>query len=140
MKPNIVISSHDLDRLESLLDHLPSSMADSKAALLEELTRAQILEPEEIAPTVVLIGSRVRFAVEPSGEEFSATLSYPEDLNGGPERISVLSPVGMALLGLSVGDRIDWPGPNGSALRVRVLDVLCQPRDGVASLTTEARR
>jgi regulator of nucleoside diphosphate kinase len=130
MKPDIIISSHDLERLEALLDSLPASMSSNKAALLEELNRADIREPQDIPATVVTMNSKVHFVVEPSREEFSLTLSYPANVADGPERISVLSPVGAAILGLSVGAEIDWPGPSGANLRVRVLEVVDQSRPG----------
>lgn len=130
MKPDIIISSHDLERLEALLDRLPASMSSNKAALLAELDRADIREPQDVPSSVVTMNSRVHFVVEPSGEEFSLTLSYPANLADGPERISVLSPVGAAILGLSVGAHIDWPGPNGAELRVRVLEVVGQQPAG----------
>lgn len=127
MKPDIIISSHDLERLEALLDGLPASMSSLKAALLAELDRADIREQQDVPSSVVTMNSRVHFAMQPTGEEFSLTLSYPANLTDGPERISVLSPVGAAILGLSVGAQIDWPGPNGIELRVRVLAVEQQP-------------
>jgi regulator of nucleoside diphosphate kinase len=55
------------------------------------------------------------------------TLVYPKDVGGEHERISVLAPVGSALLGLSVGDEIEWPRPGGGRSIVRVTDVVYQP-------------
>ena len=55
------------------------------------------------------------------------TLVYPKDVNGAADRISVLAPVGSALLGLSAGDELDWPRPGGEMMTVRVLDVVYQP-------------
>ncbi|GAB3443436.1 nucleoside diphosphate kinase regulator [Massilia solisilvae] len=136
MTPDIIISSQDLDRLEALLETLPASLASSRDALLAELQRADIREPHEIAPTVVTMNSRVRFAVEPSGETFSLTLSYPANMHDGPDRISILSPVGAAMLGLSAGAMIDWPGPDGNTLRVRVLEVCAPPGSGLADTQT----
>lgn len=123
MKPDLIISSRDLEQLEQLLTHLPASMNAIKDALTEELERADIREPDEMPADVVTMNSKVRFAVENTSDEFSLTLSYPAQLADGPDRISILSPVGSALLGLSAGARIDWPGPTGR-LNVRVLEVL----------------
>jgi len=55
----------------------------------------------------------------------SLTLVYPQD--NGPERVSILAPVGAALLGLSVGQSIDWPAPNGKTLKLEILAVEYQP-------------
>ena len=73
------------------------------------------------------MNSTVRFALEDSGEEFSYTLVYPRDVDGSEGRISVLAPVGSALLGLSTGDRISWPGPGGKPISVRIVEVVYQP-------------
>lgn len=123
MKPELIISSRDLDQLEQLLSQLPMSMNDIKDALAEELERADIRELDDMPADVVAMNSKVRFAVENTADEFSLTLSYPSQLADGPDRISILSPVGSALLGLSAGASIDWPGPTGR-LNVRVLEVL----------------
>ncbi len=123
MKPDLIISSRDLEQLEQLLAHLPASMNTVRNALTEELERADIREPEDMPANVVTMNSKVRFAVENTSDEFALTLSYPAQLSDGPDRISILSPVGSALLGLSAGARIDWPGPSGR-LNVRVLEVL----------------
>lgn len=123
MKPDLIISSRDLEQLEHLLAHLPTSMSAIKHALTEELERADIREPDEMPADVVTMNAKVRFAVENTADEFSLILSYPAQLADGPDRISILSPVGSALLGLSTGARIDWPGPTGR-LNVRVLEVL----------------
>lgn len=125
MKPDLIISSRDLEQIEQLLAQLPMSMNAIKDALAGELERADIREPDEMPANVVTMNSKVRFAVENTSDEFALTLSYPAQLADGPDRISILSPVGSALLGLSTGARIDWPGPTGR-LNVRVLEVLGQ--------------
>jgi len=126
-KPNIVVSSLDLDRLEDLLATLPERDFPGKAALQAELDRADVLEPGEMPPDVVTMNSTVRFALQDSGESFDQTLVYPKDADGSPGRISILAPVGSALLGLKAGDRIDWPGPGGKPLTVRIFDIVYQP-------------
>jgi regulator of nucleoside diphosphate kinase len=126
-KPKIILSSQDLDRLEALLDALPSNASPDKLALLDELSRAEVVEPQQIPPTVVTMNSTVRFAMESSKEEFCLTLVYPRDINGSADRISVLAPVGSALLGLSVGDHIEWPRPGGGVVKVKIMEILYQP-------------
>jgi regulator of nucleoside diphosphate kinase len=127
MKPNIVVSSLDLVRLELLLGSLPASQSHVRNGLLDELARAEIVEPEEMPANVVTMNSRVRFAIDKQSEEFSLTLAYPKDINGAGDQISVLSPVGNALIGLAAGDRIEWTRPDGALFEVTVLDVLYQP-------------
>ena len=132
MRPKIIVSSLDMDRLEALLDSLPSAEANTKHRLFEELARAEIVEPDEMPPNVVTMNSKVRFAIDQPAEEFCMTLAYPKDMSAEGEHVSVLSPVGNALLGLKVGDTIEWTRPNGVLFEVRVLDVIYQPeREGV---------
>ncbi len=130
-RPAIVISSLDLERLERLLDGLKGDAARHAQGLMAELERAEIVEPESIPPTVVTMNSTVRFSIDSSGGRFSQTLVYPKDADGSVGRISVLAPVGSAVLGLAVGDAIDWPRPDGGWNRVRIEEVLYQPeREG----------
>jgi regulator of nucleoside diphosphate kinase len=126
-KPEIIISTTDLERLERLLESLPRNAFPGKEALEAELARAVVVEPTEIPPTVVTMNSTVRFRVTTSKEEFRLTLVYPKDLDESGSRISILAPVGSALLGLSQGDEIEWPGPGGRTLRVRIEEVTYQP-------------
>jgi regulator of nucleoside diphosphate kinase len=122
--PNIVISELDLKRLETMLAHQEGPAAE---ALQAELDRAKVLPPEKIPPSVVTMHSRVRFAMEETGEEMHKTLCYPREVDVGSDEMSVLAPLGSALLGLAVGQTIDWPVPGGHTRRVRILDVTYQP-------------
>jgi len=125
--PQLTVSSIDLARLEALLSH--PSMRDSTTAeaLWGELARAQVLPPTAIPADVVTMNSRVRFALEPTGKEFELDLKYPDDTATCSGAISILAPVGSALLGLAVGQRIDWPLPTGGSVGVRILAILYQP-------------
>lgn len=126
-RPQLTVSSLDLRRLEQLLDSLSVEARTAHAALIEELERAQVVEPSEIPPTVVTMNSTVRFRTEPDGREFERTLVYPANADGSAEKVSVLAPIGSAMLGLSVGDSIDWPAPRGGTMTVRVMEILYQP-------------
>ena len=123
----IVVTSRDLERLERLLESLPVDAFPGKSALESELGRAEVVEPERIPPNVVTKNSTVRFTLTDSGKEFRLTLVYPKDAQGEHDRISILAPVGSALLGLAVGDEIQWPRPGGGMSTVRVIDVAYQP-------------
>jgi regulator of nucleoside diphosphate kinase len=125
--PPIVVSSLDLKRLDVLLDSLPPGGTADVDLLREELERAQVLDPEQMPSDVVTMNSRVRFQVEPSRQEYELTLVYPKDIDGSPGRISVLAPVGSALLGLRIGQKIEWPALHGKRIRVRIVDILYQP-------------
>jgi regulator of nucleoside diphosphate kinase len=125
-RPKIILTSQDLDRLDALLESLSEDAFPGKTELRAELDRADVVESREVPPDVVTMNSKVRFALE-SGEEFCLTLVYPKDIDGSAERISILAPVGSALLGLSAGEHIEWPRPGGGKLGVRIKEIAYQP-------------
>lgn len=126
-RPKVIISTRDADRLETLLDSLSDDAFPGKAELEAELARAKIVEPKDVPPTVVSMNSTVKFRVESSSEAFQLTLVYPKDMDSSGSTISILAPVGSALLGLSQGDEIEWPKPGGGLLRVRIEEIIYQP-------------
>ncbi|MDE2248192.1 MAG: nucleoside diphosphate kinase regulator [Xanthomonadaceae bacterium] len=126
-RPEIIISTLDADRLDALMGSLPDGAFMGRAELEAELATARLVEPKEMPPTVVTMNSTVRFVVESSSEEFELTLVYPRDVDSSGKTISILAPVGSAMLGLSQGDAIEWPKPGGGMLRVQVKEVTYQP-------------
>lgn len=126
-RPKLMISSLDAERLDKLLESLPQAAFPGKADLEAELARAEIARPEDMPANVVTMNSTVQFEVESTGERFTMTLVYPKDVDGSGDRLSILAPVGSALLGLTSGDRIEWPRPGGGTLTVRIDEVLFQP-------------
>lgn len=127
MRPPIVVSSLDMERLEHLLDSLPAAQAGTRAALLEELARAELVEPEAMPADVVTMNSRVRFVLDDNPDEFDMALAYPKDVDGAPGKLSVLTPVGNALLGLKAGDSMAWTRPDGGRFEVTVREIVYQP-------------
>nr|WP_315399839.1 nucleoside diphosphate kinase regulator [uncultured Duganella sp.] len=127
MQPNIIVSSLDAERLEILLDALPPAEADAHAGLMAELGRAEIVTPDAVPAGVVTMNATVRFEIEAPREQLCLKLVYPRDLAGTADAISILTPIGSALLGLSVGEAIDWPRPDGQLARVRILEVTHTP-------------
>jgi len=126
-KPDIIISSLNAERLEKLIESLPKNAFPGKADLEAELERAKVVDPKDIPPTVVTMNSTVKFMTESSSEEFCLTLVYPKDKDASGDKISIIAPVGGALLGLSQGDEIEWPKPGGGMLRVQIKEVTYQP-------------
>lgn len=124
-QPSIIITRLDLQRLERLLDEL-EDFGPGAEALERELARAQVVGHDEVPPGVVTMNSRVHCREEASGKDYHLTLVYPQDA-GGEGKVSVLAPVGSALLGLSVGQDIDWPVPGGKTLKLKLLAVEYQP-------------
>lgn len=121
--PAIILSRLDLERIEALLERDDAPPAE---ALRAELDRAEVREPRDMPADVITMNSTARFVDEAGGDEHEMTLVYPRDA-GAPGTVSVLAPVGSALLGLRVGQRIDWVGPGGRPLRLRVLSIAYQP-------------
>jgi len=127
MRPPIVVSSLDMERLETLLDSLPAAQAGTRDTLLDELARAELVEPEDMPQDVVTMNSRVRFVLDNAPQEFDLSLAYPKDVDGAGDKLSVLTPVGSALLGLKVGDSIAWTRPDGGRFDVTVRAIVYQP-------------
>ncbi len=126
-RPEIVLSSLDSERLYSLIDSLPKNSVPGIEELEEELGRAKVVEPKEIPASVVTMNSTVRFFVESTKKEFELTLVYPKNVDSNGKTISILAPVGSALLGLSIGDQIEWPRPGGGFLKVKITEITYQP-------------
>lgn len=126
-KPQITLSSLDLDRIEALLAVVPASAFPGKADLQAELDRADVVEPAQMPANVVTMNSTVQFEILESHQQCQLTLVYPRDIDGSADRVSIFAPVGSALLGLSVGDELAWPGPGGKTMTVRVTGITYQP-------------
>ena len=124
--PSILLSRLDCERLEALLE-APGTADLDTSALEAELARAQILEPAQMPSDVITMNSTARFRDETSGEERELTLVYPRDADGSPDKVSILAPVGSALLGLRAGQSIEWTLPGGRSTRLRVLGIQYQP-------------
>lgn len=125
--PTLTLSSRDLDRLEELLESPEMAANPGAAALASELERANVVEPGEMPANVVTMNSRVTCVDDVGGGTHQLTLVYPRDADVDRHRVSVLAPVGTALLGLSVGQSIDWNVPGGRSLRLRVTAIDYQP-------------
>lgn len=120
-RPPIVISTRDYQRLCALLDRQPAT--ELAQELRDELERATLVEPAQLPANVVAMNARLRFRNERSGQDYSVELVYPQEVQGDTQRLSILTPAGAALLGLAVGDAIDWPA-DGRTLQLRLMDVL----------------
>lgn len=124
--PPLVISSVDNTRLRRLLDNPVFRDSDGAEALEDELERAEVVEPAELPPNVVSMNSTARLQEINTGREFELKLVYPEQ-SGSAGRVSVLAPLGSALLGMAAGREIEWPLPSGQTARIRVIEVTYQP-------------
>lgn len=121
----IFITERDLERLEQILTRVQHST--NIKALADELERATVVSSEAIPPDVVTMNSRITFRELDTGKESEVTLVYPSEANLEKGKVSILAPVGAALIGLRVGDEIEWPLPSGKHRTYRITSVLFQP-------------
>ncbi|HAS6681274.1 TPA: nucleoside diphosphate kinase regulator [Vibrio parahaemolyticus] len=122
---SIYISSLDMNRITALLDKMPNIAAEL-VELEAELDRATVLEPEEMPSNVVTMNSTVEFKFAGEERTMTKTLVYPSELKSSDD-ISILAPVGSALIGLSVGQKLDWPMPNKQVKTIEIVDITYQP-------------
>ena len=123
------------DRTLTELDHvritklmqrlrLEAAAGDSLETLLDG---AELVPSRQVAPDVVTMYSQVLLRDLATGERRTVTLCYPDDAEPAEGFVSVLSPVGIALLGARVGSVVDWMPPGGRRVEVEVLALLFQP-------------
>ena len=123
--PPIVISETELERLSLLAMKALRCLPDVSRSLLGEMERAEVLPDAAIPQHVVRMRSVVKFKID-GGQNFKLQLVYPGDADIIEGKISILSPVGTALIGLAPGQTMSWFGHNGRRHTLRVLDV-CEP-------------
>jgi regulator of nucleoside diphosphate kinase len=125
----ILVTEQDMERLRALLRSAGAIVSkdwEHLRVLKEELDRAQIVGSDEIPKDVVTMNSRVRLKDLDSGRESIYVLVFPREADVARGRISVLAPIGTAIIGYRTGDVIVWPVPGGEK-RLEVQDVLYQP-------------
>lgn len=111
------ISESDHQRISELLEHFNGGGSD---LLMEELDRAVLIADESVPPDLVTMNSFISCEDMDSGEQIDVQLVYPERANIDESRVSILAPVGAALIGLKSGQHIEWPLPNGKTRRLLV--------------------
>lgn len=128
----IFITQLDRKRLVDLIEVVEASEAFNKRDLRNlkdlkrELRRAKIVAPEEIPSHVVTMNSKVSLRDVESSEEMTYTLVFPDRADIEAGRISILAPIGTAILGYGEGDTVEWPVPSGRR-RITIQKILYQP-------------
>lgn len=117
---SVLLGQRDLARLDALVRR--SASTDS-SQLFEELDAANVVEDHLLPDDVVRMNTRITFVDLDTRVESTIELVYPHESQGSPNRVSILAPVGAALIGLRVGETIDWPLPNGRQRRLQVVAV-----------------
>ncbi len=123
MRPPIAIDANHFARLSALSSLTSGSMTEVCEYLREELDRARVLPAEKLRPDIVSLGSQVEFRDEQTGKTQEIILVYPLDADIARRRVSVLTPVGAALLGLSVNQTISFRTRTGERRELTVLKV-----------------
>jgi len=125
----IFITAFDKERLEELIavarefgEHAREDLDD----LAAELDRASVVDSAKVPPNVVTMNSKVVLHDLDTSEEETYVLAFPNEADAGSGAISVLAPVGTAILGYRQGDVVEWPVPSGTR-RIRIAKILYQP-------------
>lgn len=127
MSKTIYITSHDKKQLKALLTTQISSeeaLGPYVRKLENEISKAAVIAPEQADPELITMNSQVRLTLD--GAEMDIRLVYPAEADIGDNKISILSPIGTAVLGYSKGDVIRWEIPTGFA-EIIIKDILYQP-------------
>jgi len=121
--PPITINTEDAERLLRLADIARRRLPSAAAVLTREVERANVVSRSQMRPGVVTMGSEVEFRDDATGLVRRVVLAYPHEANLAEGRISVLTPIGAALIGLSVSQSIEWETPLGERRSLTVLRV-----------------
>jgi len=126
---SIYITEPDFQRLSGLIEITREGNGvdgEYLNKLEAELDRAEIVDPKHIPADVITMRSKVRLMDLVSGEANTYSLVFPTEADFSEGKISVLAPIGTAILGYKLGDTIEWPVPSGLR-RIRVDELLYQP-------------
>jgi len=120
----IFITEKDYARIRNAMSLVKSNDYEN---LELELERAKIISDDEVPPNLVTMNSRVKFFIVQENKEMIVTVVYPDDANTDEGRVSILDPLGSALIGLLEKHEINWMFPDGKTKTLRILKVLYQP-------------
>jgi len=125
----IYITDNDMVRLEELLEiagENPTRDNKHLEELSSELMKAEVVESRDIPPNVITMNSEVLFQDLDNGESKTYKLVFPREANVEQNRISILAPVGTAMIGCRVGQTIKWNAPAG-VRKMKIVKILYQP-------------
>ena len=128
-QPSIFITTKDATKLRKLIReayHSEYRGSDYLKQLAEEMEKASVVNSDQIPADVITLNSTARLIDQETNEEMIYTLVFPEDADVSQGRISILAPIGTAMLGYKTGDTFEWDTPGGKRV-LRVKQVLYQP-------------
>lgn len=127
-RPRIVIAATEHAQLMHLAEHAAQAGSLVGEYLVEELSRAHIVPDDDCSPHVVRMGSHITYSEDATHRKRKVTLVYPGGADIDLNRVSILTPVGAALIGLSPAQSIRWPHPDGGMSSLTVLHVRNEQR------------
>ena len=128
-QPKIFVTTKDAGKLRKLIReayHSDYRGSDYLKRLAEEIEKASVVQPDQIPSDVITLNSTARLVDQETNEEMIYTLVFPEDAEVTQGKISILAPIGTAMLGYRVGDTFEWDTPGGIR-SIRVKEILYQP-------------
>ena len=126
---SIFITTKDVEKLRDLIreaSHTEYRGIDYLQKLAEEIEKALVVQPNQIPSDVITLNSTARLVDRETNEEMVYTLVFPEDADTSQGKISILAPIGTAMLGYKAGDTFEWDTPGGKRT-IRVKEILYQP-------------
>ena len=128
-RPSIFLTTKDVEKLRDLIQeayHTEYRGSDYLKLLSAEMEKASVVDPDQIPADVITLNSTARLIDQDTDEEMVYTLVFPEDADPSQGKISILAPIGTAMLGYKVGDTFEWDTPGGKRI-IHVGEVLYQP-------------
>jgi regulator of nucleoside diphosphate kinase len=122
-KPTVTLSAEDYERLSVLAHAARKHVPDLADELADEIARARVLRKGKYPQHIVCMNSEVEFRDDTTGKVQRVTLVYPDEADISQRKVSVLTPVGTALIGLRAGHSITWQAPNGELRQLTVVSV-----------------
>jgi regulator of nucleoside diphosphate kinase len=129
MSRKIIITESDRAKLKKIVNETIQNNIDGREyvrSLESELLKAEVVAPGNVPPNVITMNTKVLLSMGDSEEEVEYTLVYPKEADYLNHKISILAPIGTAILGYKEGDMIEWSVPNGNEI-IRVIKILYQP-------------
>lgn len=122
-RPALILDAAHFERLQDIAMSFAKIAPEVSEELLAEMERAEVRPSNEVPADVVNMGSEVTYRDDETGRTRTVQLVYPEDADISANRVSVMTPVGAALLGLSVGAQMDWESRDGETRTMTILKV-----------------
>ena len=128
-QPSIFITTKDVEKLRDLIRdayHTEYHGSDYLKKLAEEIEKASVVQPDQIPSNVITLNSTARLVDRETKEEMVYSLVFPEDADTSQGKISILAPIGTAMLGYKAGNTFEWDTPGGKRI-IHVEEILYQP-------------